>query len=311
MARSRSEGFSLLELLVALAVSGALLGFVYQICLAQQKSYLLREQLADAQQSARSIVDELTRHLASLGAGADLERGQVRLLVAHPYELVFNADLRSDRGAMPPGAAVPGAAGADPYLTQPPGTYGTSSRSETYRFTLDRNGDNRVDQADRTTREHYTLYREVNGGDLQEIAGFVANPRVGEPLFRYWGDFNGDGIVEVSDRVDKATSSLLAANQPLDAVVRRVEINLVVETATPDPNYPRTAGYRQVRLVVAVSPENLATARPPTGRAKANPYLPFWYVPMSSAWARIFPSMPFSKISLVAAPRSGSTAFSA
>jgi prepilin-type N-terminal cleavage/methylation domain-containing protein len=252
------RGFTLPEILVTLAITGVLFALLYPVLLTQQRSHVVQEQLADAQQSGRVIASELTRFLASLGAGVDAERGQMRLLVAHPHEVVFAADLRPEYPAMAAGAPVPGARVTDPYPTIPAGTYAPSNGAETYRFTLDRNNDNLVSELDRTQGEHYSLYREVNGGDLQEVAALVANPRVGEPLFRYWGDFSSHGTQSAVDQVDRTTSSRLAAGESLDAVVRMIEVNLITETAEPDPRYPQAGGYRQVRLRTAVAPENLS-----------------------------------------------------
>jgi prepilin-type N-terminal cleavage/methylation domain-containing protein len=236
-------GFSLVELLVTLAVAGVLLGFIYQIFIAQQRSFSIQEDVADAQQNARVALEELTRALTSLGAGVAAEDGQVRLLVAHPYQLTFNADRSTAHDALAPGAAVPGAEPADPYSVIP-GAY-AASPAETYRYALVPDG------------AHFALVWEVNAGPDQTVAQLLANPALGEPLFRYYGDFDGDGTFETLDRVDTATSPRLAAGEPLDAVVRRIDLHVVTRTAHADPRYPEHGGYRLTRLASAVSPRNL------------------------------------------------------
>lgn len=240
---ARRRGFTLAGLLVALAVSGVLLSFVYQIFLSQQRSFSIQEEVADAQQNARVALEELSRALISLGAGTSRDGGQVRLLVAHPYQITFNANRSGDHDALIPGSPVPGAAGADPYA-EVPGTYG-SSPAETYRYYL------RPDGA------HHVLAREVNGGPGQQAALLLANTRLGEPLFRYYGDFDGDGTFEILDRVDRTTSPRVAAGEPLDAVIQKIEIQVVTQTAFPDPRYPDYGGYRLTRLTTAVTPRNL------------------------------------------------------
>ncbi|MBI5443261.1 MAG: prepilin-type N-terminal cleavage/methylation domain-containing protein [Deltaproteobacteria bacterium] len=254
--RDRSRGFSLPELLVATALAGILLALSYQILVAFQRNYLLGDDLAEARQNGRIAFEELGRVLSSAGAGVDLDRGQMRILSAHPYQIVFNADLRSDRSALAPGTTrVPGAQAQDPWDFIP-GTY-TASSAETYRYTLDRTGDGRVTPADRASGDHYTLYRETNGGTNEELAQLLANPRLGRPLFRYEGDFDGDGSSEMLERVDRSTSSRVAAGASLDSVIRRIEVEVITETADPDLRWPHDGGYRQVCLEGRLALRNL------------------------------------------------------
>ncbi len=246
-ARKRSRAFTLVEVLVTLAIAGIFLGLLYQFLIAQQRAYNVQDELADAQQNARVAVDELTRALTSLGAGARTDAGQPRLLVAHEYEIAFVADRDPAATALPPGATVPGADPADPFPVMPPGTYNTTDPAETYRYRL----------VQRTGEAFYTLYREVNGGADQQVAFLLANPTAGTPLFRYEGDFDGDGSYEWLDRADTTTSPRLAGGEPLDAVVRRIEVTVVAETASADPRYPRFGGHRRIVLSTAITPRNL------------------------------------------------------
>ncbi|MEW6490065.1 MAG: prepilin-type N-terminal cleavage/methylation domain-containing protein [Thermodesulfobacteriota bacterium] len=239
----RPGGFTLVELLVTLAVVGVLLSFVYQIFISQQRSFSIQEEVADAQQNARVALEELTHALTSLGAGVAGEEGQVRLLVAHPYQLTFNADRSTDHAALAPGSAVPGAEPADGYQVIP-GAY-AASPAETYRYFLKPDG------------PHHTLTREVNGSAGAQVALHLANLRLGEPLFMYYGDFDGDGTFETLDRVDTATSPRVAAGEPLDTVVRRIELHVITQTDHPDPRFPDHGGYRLTRLTSSVSPRNL------------------------------------------------------
>ena len=250
-------GFTLIEILVTLAIVGVLLGFLYQIFITQQRTHQVQEEMADAQQNARVAVQELTKALASLGAGVDQATGQRRILLAQKYQMVFNADLSDTQGALAPGTTIPGS--GSPGQTVPAGTFTASGPAETYRYTLDRNGDGVVDAADRTSGEHVTLYREINGnnGGKTEIALDVANARVEIPVFRYYGDFNGTGTPLWVDRVDASTSSRVAAGEPLDAVIRSIEVNLIAETEHKDPRYTQNSGYRQAAFKTAITPANL------------------------------------------------------
>ncbi len=244
--RGAAGGFTLVELLVALAVAGIFLSLLYQAFLVQERSYRVQEDVADARQNARVAVDELSRALMSLGAGTDVEGGQPRFLVAHENEITFTANLSADHDAQTPGATVPGAGTGDPYGTFPPGTY-AGSPAETYRYRLVR----------RSGEDLFTLMREINGGPDQAVALLIADPDRAGPLFRYWGDFDGNGTEEWLDRVDRATSPRLAAGEPLEVLVRRIEIRVVTEPPRPDPRFPGPGGVRQTRLVTSVTPRNL------------------------------------------------------
>ncbi len=254
------RGFTLVELLVTLAVTGIFVALLYQVFISFQRSYRVQDELAEAQQNARVAMDELTRALASIGAGTAVEAGQPRLLVAHEHEITFTADLSPDHDAQPPGDPVPGAGAQDPLPAFPAGAY-AGAPAETYRYGLKRDPDTGL----------YTLYREVNGGADQAVAMLLANPRRDVPLFRYYGDFDGDGTSEWLDRVDRATSPRVAAGEALATIVRRIAVQVVTETARPDPRYPLNDGHRQVRLVSSVAPRNLwdcpiVSATPPTDR---------------------------------------------
>ncbi|RMG92817.1 MAG: prepilin-type N-terminal cleavage/methylation domain-containing protein, partial [Candidatus Dadabacteria bacterium] len=55
------RAFTLVELLVALAVAGVFLSLLYQAFLAQERSFRVQEDVTDARQNARVAVDELAR----------------------------------------------------------------------------------------------------------------------------------------------------------------------------------------------------------------------------------------------------------
>jgi type IV pilus assembly protein PilW len=55
MGKQREEkGFTLIEILVAMAISLVVMTGVYQVYVAQQKSYILQEQVAAMQQNLRA-----------------------------------------------------------------------------------------------------------------------------------------------------------------------------------------------------------------------------------------------------------------
>ena len=67
------RGVSLLELLVALAMTGIITVAIFKTYTTQHKSYLIQEDITDIQQNARASIDELARHIRM--AGYDLPDG--------------------------------------------------------------------------------------------------------------------------------------------------------------------------------------------------------------------------------------------
>lgn len=67
--KSNQKGFSLIELLIALAIGAIVLLAAYNVFVSQQKSHELQGQLVDAEQNARAALDLLTRELRLAGSG--------------------------------------------------------------------------------------------------------------------------------------------------------------------------------------------------------------------------------------------------
>ena len=62
-----NKGFTLIEILVALAVSGLVLAGIYQTYLAQQKSYIVQGEIAKMQQNIRAAMFLMVRELRMAG----------------------------------------------------------------------------------------------------------------------------------------------------------------------------------------------------------------------------------------------------
>lgn len=61
------RGFTLVEIMITIAVSGILMAGVYTVFISQQNSYLAQEQVAEMQQNIRSAVDLMTRDIRMAG----------------------------------------------------------------------------------------------------------------------------------------------------------------------------------------------------------------------------------------------------
>ncbi len=63
------HGFTLTEIMVALAVAGILLASIYNLYISQSKTYTVQEEISDMQQNARVAMDILSRHIRMAGFG--------------------------------------------------------------------------------------------------------------------------------------------------------------------------------------------------------------------------------------------------
>jgi len=65
----KEEGMTLVELLVAMAISGIVVAAVYTAFITQQKSYTVQDQVAETQQNARVGLDLIAREVRMAGYG--------------------------------------------------------------------------------------------------------------------------------------------------------------------------------------------------------------------------------------------------
>lgn len=89
------QGFTLVELLITLAVSGVIMTGVYTAFKAQQDSYLAQEQVAELQQNIRAGLDIMTREIRMAGFDPD-NRGQADITTANANTLLFSLVADND-----------------------------------------------------------------------------------------------------------------------------------------------------------------------------------------------------------------------
>ncbi len=64
-----SRGVTLVELLIALVISGILIAALYRTFITQQKTYTVQEQVVDMQQNARAAINRMMREIRMTGFG--------------------------------------------------------------------------------------------------------------------------------------------------------------------------------------------------------------------------------------------------
>jgi len=75
----KNKGITLIELLVALTISGILVGAIYRTFIGQQKTYTVQERVVDMQQNVRASINRMMTEIRMAGFG------NVSMLLPAPY----------------------------------------------------------------------------------------------------------------------------------------------------------------------------------------------------------------------------------
>jgi len=68
----KKKGLTLIELLIALALSSILIAALYRIFISQQKTYTVQDQVVDIQQNLRIAIGQMTREIRMAGYGGNI-----------------------------------------------------------------------------------------------------------------------------------------------------------------------------------------------------------------------------------------------
>ncbi|MDD5451649.1 MAG: prepilin-type N-terminal cleavage/methylation domain-containing protein [Desulfovibrionales bacterium] len=93
--QKRVPGFSLIELLIAIAISGIVLSAVSSLFIMQNKSYSVQEQVAEMQQNARAAMDIMTREIRTAGCDPS-GSANASIVTATSGSINFTQDLDGD-----------------------------------------------------------------------------------------------------------------------------------------------------------------------------------------------------------------------
>ena len=91
----KQKGFTLIELMVSLAIGSLVLIGVYDIYISQSSQYMLRYQVSDMQQSARIGMDMMSREIRMAGYDPTGNAG-AGIVVATPTTIQVTLDLNGD-----------------------------------------------------------------------------------------------------------------------------------------------------------------------------------------------------------------------
>ena len=91
----RQDGFTLVELMITMLLSGIVIAAIYSAFQSQQTSYLVQDQVTEMQQNIRVGLDSMTKEIRF--AGYDPQRtANASIVTASPASINFTLDVNKD-----------------------------------------------------------------------------------------------------------------------------------------------------------------------------------------------------------------------
>jgi prepilin-type N-terminal cleavage/methylation domain-containing protein len=267
------KGITLIELLVALGVSGILLAGVYRTFVSQQHTFTVQEQVVDMQQNVRLAINRMTRELRMAGFG----RMDAAFFGGGGMYGTFNNIVN-------PGGGGTSVTVVEGYQTLIPTTLSTNATAGSNSIFV-----NDVSSFDTATKK----YISINGLESHQISTIIGNEikfpgtdkltkdhLQGERLYLVMAitysrvqDFEGKwclmrddhlgaGPQPVAENIENLqfayfdASGNLTANPP---DIRMIQVNIVAISDKTDPNLAKVGdGFRRRTLTSNIQLRNLS-----------------------------------------------------
>ena len=225
--RYQCRGYSLVELLVAMAITLVVMAGTYKVYVTQQDSYLLQEQVAEMQQNARTAKYIMTREIRMAGYDP-LRTGKFGFVSAYNDSIRFTMDLIGEDGTVTaPGDDITFSVSAADQLVRDEGS-GNQAVAENvdaigFAYAFDGDGDGNIDTS--------------AGGNI--IWAIDSDDTDGVDQLDTYLDTDDDGILSASD---DPNGDDLAAPVALDRI-RAVRIWIITRTGNEERGYSNGSTY--------------------------------------------------------------------
>ena len=225
---TNDRGFTLVELLIAMAVGMIVLGAVYALFTVQSKHLANQEQLAELHQNARAAMDIMVREISMAGYNQTTAPATITAV---------NRCTGTTTASNTPCAGI------------------TNAAADTIGFVADINGNGNTTAGEANPSENiaYDRYHSETSPAGVYSLGRTSNGSK-QPVVEY--------VESLDFKYYPADGEAIPANETaILANIRRVKITIVTRTAKEDPNYTdATYGdhYRRYTLSSFAFPRNLA-----------------------------------------------------
>jgi prepilin-type N-terminal cleavage/methylation domain-containing protein len=266
----KNKGVTLIELLVALLITGILVGAIYRTFIGQQKTFTVQEQVVDMQQNVRAGISRMMREIRMAGFGNVAMVLPGVTINSKTYNNVVNPDI-------PAAGSVTILSGMGSVtITAVP-----ASNQVTVSSLTDSQGNTLFDMGDKRYVsiggvESYTI-TNITGNTLTLSGTMTYNHQVGTPVFAIRAisyqvamvdgkptllrdENTGAGWQPLLDNIENLQFGYLDGNgnptaNPPD--IRIVRVTLRAKTNTSDPEYKTDGGYRKREIASNVHLKNM------------------------------------------------------
>ena len=270
----KDKGITLIELLVALVISGLLLAAAYRTFIGQQKTFVVQEQVVDMQQNVRAAINRMVTELRMSGFG-NVSMVLPVTFTTGTFNNVLNLNTPT-AGAL----TIVSAVGGTSILTMEGGVGQTQVVVSTLK---DGQGNDLFDTVNRRYisiggLESYMVTSVDNGTKTITLNGpLIFSHSIGTPVFTIKAlsyqvavvngiptllrDENlGDGAQPQADSIENLQFTYLGADgnptlNPPD--VRIIRVSLRARTEGQDPNLENGDGYRRRQIASNIHLRNM------------------------------------------------------
>jgi prepilin-type N-terminal cleavage/methylation domain-containing protein len=276
----KNKGITLIELLVALVISGVLVGAIYRTFIGQQKTYTVQEQVVDTQQNVRSSINRMMTEIRMAGFG------NVAMLLPAPYGsgAGVNVGGHNYTDVVTPNYPVAGSVTILCGMGSTTITGFPALNQITVNSLTDSQGNTLFDTGDR----QYVSVGGVESYRITNIAGTTltlsgnltyAHP-VNTLVFAIRAiSYQVDGTLTLlRDELPRPSTQAVAQPQPIadnidnlqfvylnangnppaqNADVRVMEVTLRARTDSSDPDYKSDGGYRRRQIASRIHLKNM------------------------------------------------------